>query len=325
MNNLISIIIVNYNGKKWLKKCLDSLYDQTYKNFEIIFVDNNSPDDSNDYIEEEYPEVKIIKSNKNLGFGGGNNLGIDRTEGEFILLLNNDTWLNNNFLENMLKYYLHNKFDIIAPREINYQGHSLTTHISTIDVFGHPVSFQCDKYKNLRNFYISGVCLLFKKNLYKSTRGFDNDFFMYCEDLDWFWRLNLFLKTFSYVDYIFINHAGAGSTGSGIKYKVFLWRNQNTLQMLLKNYTWFYLLWILPIYFAQNIFEIIFFLISLKPKIAYSYVEGWWFNIINFKKIVQKRKWVQDNRRVSDFEIMKKMYFGFAKVHHLINFYKNNI
>ena len=99
MKDLVSVIIVNWNGRKWLEKCLDSLRVQTYKNFEVIFVDNASTDDSVDFVEKNYPEVVILKSDRNLGFAGGNNLGIDNSKGEFILFLNNDTWVKEDFLK----------------------------------------------------------------------------------------------------------------------------------------------------------------------------------------------------------------------------------
>ena len=321
--SLISVIIVNYNGKKWLKKCFDSLYAQTYKNFEIIFVDNASLDDSVEFVKNNYKDgrIKIIKSDKNLGFAGGNNLGIGKAKGEYILLLNNDTWVENNFLNKMLNSFLNSNYDTMGPIEANYYSKYFKKYSIHLDFFGHLV-YLFGENKRQENFYLSGVCLLFKKDTYLTSGGLDNDFFMYAEDCDWFWRLHLLKMKIYQNDNIFVYHAGAGGTGSGIKYLSFLWRNQNTLKMLLKNYSWYNLLWVLPIYFVQNIFEIIFFLLIFKPKIAYSYIQGWWFNVVNFRKIMQKRKWVQENRLVSDYEIMKKMYIGFGKINHLINFYK---
>ena len=160
--------------------------------------------------------------------------------------------------------------------------------------------------------------------LYRKSLGLDENFFMYCEEVDWFWRLVLMGKTCAYATDIFIYHAGSKSTSGGLKYTTFLWRNQNALQMLLKNYQWFNLLWVLPVYFFQNILEILFFMLVLKPKIALSYIQGWWFNIKHLKKILEKRKWIQENRLVSDYEIMKKMYIGFGKSRHLIVYYKKN-
>lgn len=321
MRELVSIIIVNYNGKKWIKKCLDSILLQIYSYFEVVFVDNASTDNSIEFIENNYKDnrIKIIKSDKNLGFAGGNNLGIDNSKGKYILLLNNDTWIDNDFLEELFIFYNSHGYDVIAPTEAKYLGEKHKPSSISIDLFGHPIYF-FDKSKQF--FYLSGACLFFKKSLYSETYGLDNNFFMYFEEIDWFWRMNLLEKKFSQINDVFVYHFGAGSTGDGIKYLSFLWRNQNTLQMLLKNYKWFNLLWVLPIYFIQNIFEIIFFLIILKPKISYSYIESWIFNIKNIRKILEKRKWVQENRKVGDYEIMKNMYLGFGKIKHLIYFYE---
>jgi len=324
MNNpLVSIIIVNWNGQKWLKKCLDSLYNQTYKNYEIILVDNASTDDSVAFIRQKYPEVILVQSTKNLGFSGGNNLGIQKANGEYVLLLNNDTWVENIFLDKMLNSILNSDYDIIGPIEGNYYSKQFKKYSIHLDLFGHFV-YLFGKNKRQENFYLSGVCLLFKKHTYLKSGGLDNNFFMYCEDCDWFWRLHLLKMKIYQDDNIVIYHAGTGSSGGGIKYHSFLWRNQNALQMLLKNYTLYNLIWVLPVYISQNFIEIFFFVLILKPKIALSYIEGWWFNLKNFKKIMKKRKWIQDNRKVSDWVIIKKMYFRFGKLNHLINYFAGN-
>ncbi|HOC97299.1 MAG TPA: glycosyltransferase family 2 protein [bacterium] len=318
---MISVIIVNYNGKKWLEKCLNSIFDQTYRDYEVIFVDNNSSDDSIDFVNNRYgneSNLKVIKSDKNLGFAGGNNLGIKYASGEHILLLNNDTYVEENFLEKLVDFYNNNSFNLVGCKQRNYYSKELINDIiGTIDIFGFPTP-------NKLLFGSSGYCMLISKKDYVDSMGLDNNFFMYCEDIDWFWRLNLLNKKMTISD-VYIYHASGGSSGEfkSLNYKVFLWRNQNTLQMLLKNYSWYNLLWILPIYFIQNIFEIIFFLLILKPKIAFSYIEGWWFNIKNFDKIIEKRKWVQNNRKIPDSEIFKKMYFGSGKVKTLLNYIKN--
>lgn len=324
MNDLISIIILNYNGRKWLKKLFDSLFSQTYKNFEIIFVDNASNDDSIEFIKDNYNDykIKIIKSKKNLGFSGGNNLGIENSKGDYILLINNDTWVENDFLEKIINFYKNNNFDIIGPIEANYYTKKSDIYSIYLDLFGHFI-YKKDGIGGSSGFYLSGVCLFFAKDFYYETEGLDDNFFMYGEDWDWFWRLHLLNKKIFQINNLKVYHVGAGSTGSGIKYLSFLWRNQNALQMLLKNYKWFTLLWVLPIYFIQNIVEMVCFILILKPKITLSYVEGWLFNIKNIKKILEKRNWVQKNRIVGDYEIMKKMYLGFGKFYHLINYYKH--
>jgi GT2 family glycosyltransferase len=102
---LISIIIVNYNGKSFLKNCLDSVLNQSLaKNkYEIIVVDNDSTDNSVTFIKRYYPQVKLIESNENLGFAGGNNLGVQHALGKYIVLLNNDTRVDKHWLRQLLE------------------------------------------------------------------------------------------------------------------------------------------------------------------------------------------------------------------------------
>jgi GT2 family glycosyltransferase len=316
---MISIIIVNWNGKKWLQKCLASLYMQTYGDFEVILVDNNSIDDSLNFVRTNFSDVRIIESKHNLGFAGGNNLGIKNASGEFVLLLNSDTWLDESFLEKIHSFYMLNKYDVIAPVEADYSGKLLDYSVHrTIDLFGHPYF----KNSNKKSFYLQGVCLFFKKSLYTETGGLDENFFMYFEETDWFWRLNLLGKKYATVQDIKVNHFGSGTSGVGIAYNTSLWRNQNALQMLIKNYYLHNLLWILPIYLMQNILELLFFSMLLKPRIAYSYIEGWLFNIKNLKRTIRERRWVQQRRKVNDITLMRKMYIGLAKINHLVEFYK---
>lgn len=318
-NNFISIVVVNYNGENWINGFLESLLKSNYKNYELVFVDNNSTDNSL-FVIDKYKnliDLNIIRNQKNLGFASGNNLGIKQSKYNFILLINSDVKFDENFLENIISFYDVNNFDIVAPRQSSYDGTFMEVGEHTIDMFG----YSC--VSNSKSFYLSGCCLFFKKDFYYETAGLDNNFFMYNEEVDWFWRLNLLCKKYKYIDNLFIHHNSAG-LGSYIRQNVFLWRNQNTLQMLLKNYSWYNLLWILPIYFIQNILEIIFFLLILKPKIAFSYIEGLWFNIKNIDKILEKRKWIQNNRLISDKEIIKKMYFGSGKFLSLIDFIKKN-
>jgi len=92
MNTTLSVIIVNYNGCKYLKDCLNSLYQHLNGiSFEIIIIDNNSQDESCEYIKTNYPAIKLIESKINFGFGKGNNEAVKQSKGDYLLLINNDT------------------------------------------------------------------------------------------------------------------------------------------------------------------------------------------------------------------------------------------
>ncbi len=315
---LISVIVVNHNGKKWLKRCLDSLFTQDYPKIEIVLVDNSSIDGSVDFVERHYPWVKIVKSDINLGFAAGNNLGIGAARGDYILLLNNDTWFLPNFVSKLLDDYFIHKVDVIGPVEGYYDGYQrLTNTVTKIDFFGHPTMVYSTGSD--QGFYLSGVCLLFSRKTYQQTFGLDNDFFMYVEEVDWFWRLHLLKKTFYLDRSVIVYHAGMGSSSAKINRHRFLWRNENTLQMLLKNYSVANLFWVVPVYLLQNVAEIIVFLMMLRPDIALTYFQGWVFNIKNLHRILVKRRKIQSKRLVGDTYIIKKMYHGFGKLKHLKN------
>jgi len=334
MNNLsnlkkkmISIIIVNYNWKKWLEKCISSLLNQSYKDFEIIFVDNASVDDSIEYMKSTFKDdrIKIIENNENSWFAWWNNLGYKFSKWEYILLLNNDTWVEENFLENFINEFKKWNIDILWVTEKKYNQEEYNLFIPKIDFFWHPIYFKTKINWNIINlFYTSWVCILFKSELYKKTWWLDNDFFMYFEEIDWMWRIRLYGYKIWQLINLFVYHAGAWTTWTWIKYNSFLWRNQNTLQMLLKNYSFHNLLWVLPIYLTINLFEILFFLIILKPKISYTYIKWWIYNIKILWKTLVKRKEIQKKRIISDKEIMWYMYRWFWKIRHLINYFFKN-
>ena len=98
-----SVVIINMNGKHFLPACLESLMRQSYNDFEIIMVDNGSTDESVEFVRENFPSIKILALEKNFGFGGGNNLGINASKGKYVALLNNDTEVDAFWLEELVK------------------------------------------------------------------------------------------------------------------------------------------------------------------------------------------------------------------------------
>ena len=102
----VAIIIVNWNGKKFLPTCLSSLRGQTYKLFKVIFVDNGSTDGSVEFVRKNFPEIMIIENKRNLGFAEGNNIGIRQAfknkNIKYIVALNNDTKLDENWLKELI-------------------------------------------------------------------------------------------------------------------------------------------------------------------------------------------------------------------------------
>ena len=117
----VSIIIPHYNGIEVLSECLDSLFQSTYPNIEVIVIDNGSSDDSVDWLKTNHSQVIVIENDKNLGYAGGCNVGALAASGEYLLFLNNDTIHNPDFVELLADFLdLNSKVAAVQPKILNY-------------------------------------------------------------------------------------------------------------------------------------------------------------------------------------------------------------
>jgi GT2 family glycosyltransferase len=195
---IVSIIIVNYNGLRFTRQCLESLFRyHSTDAVEVIVVDNNSKDGSQTELSEIFPSIKMIKLSENKGFGAANNAGAKRAKGDFLFFVNNDTI----FLEetaNKLKKILLAKKDwgIISPKLLNEDRTfqlSFGKFPSILNEFRtrkmtYEYSLQSKEdilsEKPVEKDWVTGAALMIKKDLFNSINGFDDQFFMYFEDID---------------------------------------------------------------------------------------------------------------------------------------------
>jgi len=195
---MVSIIIVGYNSEKYLKECLESVFASSYNKFEVIFVDNNSQDNSKEYIEKNFPRVNLINSKDNLGFAGGNNIGIKKAisdKSDYIFLLNPDTIIDQNCLGKLVE-----KADgetILQPLILLHDGKQKTDLINSAGNILNFLGFSyCGSYKKKRSEIISdkdipvasGAAMFIPVKIIKKIGAFDESFFMYHEDVDLSWR-----------------------------------------------------------------------------------------------------------------------------------------
>lgn len=314
----IAIIIPNWNGEKWIKKCLDSIDAQNYKDYELLVVDNNSKDNSIEIL-KKYKDIKVISNNLNCGFATAIDIGVNNTNSKYILLLNNDTWMKPNFLEVAIKEIKDKKLSVLGFQEMDYFSEKLYDSEDKyygLDIFGYHI-----KTNNVeKSFYLCGVCLLIERNCYINVGRFDRNFFMYMEEVDWFWRLNLMAIPFGLSDLVKIHHFRHGSSEKygDLSASRFMWRNKNTLIMLLKNYSPITLMMVMPLYFLINLVEIIYFSFNGRFDIASTYPKAFIQSLSHFQHILSSRKHIKKQRLISDFKLMHKMYFGSAKFKSII-------
>ena len=202
----VSVIIVNYNTSAVLEDCLASVYAKTEGvSYEVIVVDNASSDDSVQMVRRDFPDVVLIEAGENLGFGRANNLGMQRANGKYIFLLNSDTVL----LNNAIKIFYQKAERILSEnRRLGVLGAILLrSDLQTCHSYGRFITASHELRETLAKYfrflkdssntkphkvtgelpvdYVTGADMFMPRSVFKETGGFDDDFFMYCEEVDW--------------------------------------------------------------------------------------------------------------------------------------------
>jgi GT2 family glycosyltransferase len=205
----ILIVIVNYNGLKLLKKNLKSIVDTKYKDFDVVVIDNNSQDGSLDYLREEFPEVKVVNSSKNLGFGRGNNLGVSKYPNyEAYFFLNNDVSVKGDWLEKLVEVLERDiKIAVVGPKVLysKKKNGNYIVNSAGIDVDNHFMGY--DRYDGQEDNpkynivekvdAVMGGAFLVRREVFENVGGFNPRMFLYYEDID----ISLRIKDLGYEIY----------------------------------------------------------------------------------------------------------------------------
>jgi GT2 family glycosyltransferase len=199
-NTLISIVFVNYNSNDDIAKLLDSLQECTYTNFEVILVDNNSQLENLSDILPSYPFVKLIKSNKNLGFAGGNNFGFKEALGDFILCLNPDIVVTPGFIEPLLfAFKINPKIGLVSPKIKYFHSPSIIQYagFSKINLFTMRASshgkgkVDSPLYSvTQKTSYGHGAAMMLSREVFEKVGGMNESYFLYYEEIDWCQRIH---------------------------------------------------------------------------------------------------------------------------------------
>ena len=193
--SLVSIIILNYNAGKLLADCIESIKKSTYKNLEIIVVDNISTDDSQNLCKEKFPEIKLIQNKENFGYCGGNNIGIREAKGKFITILNPDTIIEPECITELISAYDEFGEGLYQPKILSlHEKGVIQSTGNMIQIFGF--GFARDKGEKVINkhekiekiSYASGTCLFTSRKVFEKVGMLDEFLFLYHDDLDFGWR-----------------------------------------------------------------------------------------------------------------------------------------
>lgn len=254
---MASVVIVNYNGKRFLKDCFSALADLDFPKdeLEIILVDNASTDGSVPYVRQEFPWITVVESAENLGFAGGNNLGIANAHGNYVALLNNDTVVEKLWLREMVEVLDGNPkagactskmlfIEASGADVINNAGSIILRDGSSADRgFREIDRGQYEKEEEV--FSACGASVLLRREMLEDVGLLDSDFFMYYEDTDLAWRARLKGWKIIYNPRSLVRHVHCGSSVEWSPFFVFHVES-NRLFMLAKNarLTLFVLSWL---------------------------------------------------------------------------------
>ena len=280
---MVSVVIPNWNGKKYLRQCLKSLRQQDFRKFEIIVVDNGSEDDSVDMMKREFPEVKILRMRKNEGFCRAVNKGIHAAKAPYILLLNNDTRAEATFVKEMFRGIRRHKncFSCQAkmiqkdyPDLIDDAGDFYSAlGWAFADGKGEP---EWEHNNEKKIFSSCAGAAIYRKSILDKIGLFDESHFAYLEDLDLGYRA----KRYGYENWFLpkarVYHVGSGTTGSQYnKFKVHH-SARNNVYVIYKNMPVWQILWNLPFLTAGFCMKGLFF---WKKGLASEYWKGFFEGI----------------------------------------------
>lgn len=237
----ISVVILNFNKKRYLEGCITSVLSQTFRDFEVILVDNGSSDGSLEYLEAHFPFIRLVNNKENLGFAGGMNAGIRQAVGEYILTLNNDTQIDNRFLERLVEpMRLDSRVGMCAPKMLLFDGKINSTGICLSRSgaawdrgMSEPDIGQYDSPEE-----VFGPCAgaaLYRKEMLEEVGFFDEDFFIYMEDVDLAFRGRLAGWRCYYAPSAKVYHMKGGTAGHDSDISVY-YGNRNLLWYVAKNY-----------------------------------------------------------------------------------------
>ena len=298
----VTVVVVNYNGSDYLRGCLASLARQTFTDFETIVIDNASSDDSLSRIVEQPPRTTILRQDKNLGFAGGNNVGVRAGRGRWLALLNPDAEASPDWLAAMMRAVERRpthrmvaclQISLHEPGKLDGAGDCYLAYgYAWRGGFGHP----------LVNAPAAGVCFapcgaaaLYPIVLFLEAGGFDERYFCYHEDVDIAFRLRLRGERCQYVPDAVVRHAGSGITGRSSAFAVF-YGVRNGVWTYVKNMPGGLLLLTSPVWLAGSL------ILLARGAVRGVFVptwEGFWAAFRHLGPMLKTRHQLKTQRRIS--------------------------
>ncbi len=264
---LVAVVILNWNGKEFLKKFLPYVLASSYKNMQVIVADNASSDESVSWLQQEFPAVKIISNAENEGFAKGYNTALKQIMADYFVLLNSDVEVTAGWIEPIIKLMENDKkIAACQPKIMDEKNRNFFEYAGAaggfIDMFGYPfargrvlekIEEDHAQYENaIPCFWASGAAMFVQAKIYAQLGGLDEYFFAHQEEIDLCWRM----QRAGYKIYVepasVVYHVGGGTLPKGNSKKTYL-NYRNNLIMLSKNMPAKSLAWKMPVRLSLDV------------------------------------------------------------------------
>lgn len=320
---LVSILILNHNGKPFLDGCLTSVLASSYPNFDVVLVDNGSTDDSAAYTRAHYPAVKVFETGVNGGYSLAYNLALGGAPGKYSILLNNDVTVDPGWIEPLVDRaerdetigVLQSKLlSMPDPSRFEYAG-AAGGHMDRYGfpflrgrVFDHMEKDEGQYDDEAEIFWASGAALFIRNEVRHRDRFLlDEDFVHHMEEIDMCWRLRLRGYTLRAIPSSVVYHYG-GATITPASYRKMYWNHRNSTLMLLKNVGRERLSGVLFKRWLLDLMAIGYALGKLELKRVFAIIAGHGWILFHLPLILRKRRSVQAERKLGDDAVFQALY-----------------
>lgn len=319
---LVDVVVLNYNGKRFLDDCFNSVFASTYPNFKLHMVDNSSTDDSVDYVRSNFPNVNIIQNPENNGFCAAYNLGLANCSGEFFICLNNDVVVKPDWIDHLVDTALSDpKIAAIQSKMLSFFDEKKYEYAGSsggvLDIYGYPFLrgrvfdyLEDDKgqYNDTTDiFWTCGAAMFIRTSVLKETGNFDESIVHHMDEIDLNWRFLMHGYRNVIEPKSVILHIG-GATIPAESFKKIYWNHRNSIYLMLKNYDASNVFSKTAIHVILDYVAIIEGLLRFKPVRSKAIIAAHRWIWKNRKLIAEKRKEVQAKRIVGDAAVIQRMY-----------------
>lgn len=329
---LVTLINVSWNGRSLLEQHLPSLDAIDYPNKEVIIVDNGSVDGSEIFVRKRYPHFKLVLNAVNLGTAEGSNVAVPHAGGKYLFFVSNDMEFDPQIVNHLVvRCEGDPKIGICTVKMRRIIGQEMVNQIDSvganIDLFGFPNSRgiyeedhgQWDEFSEV--FFSFGGAMFIRRDLFEKVGGYDPEFFTLTDDIDLSWRSRLAgYKVMVEPQAVLYHRVSATLTTSHNRAQKRFLSERNILRTLIKNYSLANLFWILPVWSALQLGEMIFFLFMRQPGSALATPRSIVWNLKRMSSTLVLRRQVQDFRKVPDSAVMAHMQKTPEKLRMLVNF-----